>query len=280
MAITPLLMIKVLLAASMVLGLARIAERVGPEWAGLLSGAPLGVALVLFFYGIEQGVEYAAAAAFFALFGLMAALVFAYLFVILVPHNKGSAPWPLIGALAGYGAAAALLLQLLQLLGVSLVGGTHGKVPGLPLVLPIAMVAAALALGVGLILRRQPVSRFGSARLSRRQQGIRAVVAALLVVMITALAHCLTPAAAGVLAGFPLVLFALMLVLQWHHGSGPVAAVVSHFPFGMGSLILYTLTVTLTYPTWGLIAGTAVSMLVALLYLVLLGLWRHKRTHR
>ncbi len=276
------LFLKLLLAVSMVLGLARIAERAGPAWAGIFSGAPLGVALVLLFYGIELGVEYAAGAAGYALLGLMAALIFAGLFVTLAPRFTEASPWPLLLAVSGFGVAACVLLALVQWLGMTAASGQTSLVgiadPFIPLV---ALLTALMALGVGLKL--PPVAPPRPLRpqpLTREQQGARAAVVALMVVAITSLAHQLTPAAAGVLAGFPLVLFALMLVLQWHQGSAPVVAVVRHFPFGMGSLILYTLMVSLTYPAWGLAWGTAVSMGIALLYLLLLALWRRWRSRR
>jgi hypothetical protein len=80
--ISTLTITKILLTVVTILGLAMIAERTNPQIAGILSGYPLGTALVLFFYGIEIGPQFASAAVPYNLVGHLSAQSFAYFYFL------------------------------------------------------------------------------------------------------------------------------------------------------------------------------------------------------
>ena len=71
-----LIVIKIVVTSAMVLALSWINERVGPRIAGILAGFPLGIAVSLFFIGVEQGAGFAAEASVSTLGGLGASLAF------------------------------------------------------------------------------------------------------------------------------------------------------------------------------------------------------------
>src|SRR5690554_7431948 len=58
------------------------------------------------------------------------------------------------------------------------------------------------------------------------------------------------------MAAFPVTMFPFLVILHLTHGPGPVATVIKHYPAGLGSLLSYTLCVSLTYATLGLLWGT------------------------
>ena len=67
--------IKIVVTSAMVLGLSWLSERVGPKAAGVFAGFPLGIAVSLFFLGVEQGPQFAAVS---TIGGLGASLIFCF----------------------------------------------------------------------------------------------------------------------------------------------------------------------------------------------------------
>lgn len=71
-----MLIYKILLASIIVIVLSEIAERSNPKVASILAGLPIGLALVLFFYGMDFGTQYVEQAVPYNLLGLTASLSF------------------------------------------------------------------------------------------------------------------------------------------------------------------------------------------------------------
>ena len=97
---------------------------------------------------------------------------------------------------------------------------------------------------------------------------VRAALATVIIFTITSLAHWLPPAWAGTLAAFPVTMLPFLLILHLNHGAAPVATVIKHYPMGLGSLLSYTLCVSYTYSTLGLLWGTLAGFAVATLWLL------------
>ena len=105
-----MVLIKVLTTVGIVLALSLVAERAGPRMAGILSGYPLGVALTLFFIGIEISPDYAAQSAVFAIAGLCATQAFVFVYYLVSRRlEKGGIAVSTLAATAGYLCAAAAL---------------------------------------------------------------------------------------------------------------------------------------------------------------------------
>jgi hypothetical protein len=100
---------------------------------------------------------------------------------------------------------------------------------------------------------------------------LRAVLAAVTIVVITGAAKWIGTRWSGLLAAFPTTLFPLMLIVHFNYGSAAVNTIIKNFPRGLGSLILYALCVSVVYPRWGVYLGTFVSFAVATTYLAVYG---------
>ncbi|WP_286340302.1 hypothetical protein [Ferrimonas sp. YFM] len=251
-----LLVAKVLAAVIAVVGLAWIAERSGPRLAGVLSGYPLGTAIVLFFYGVEHGPEFAAEAALYGQLGLAATTGYCLVYTLSAQGAEAKA-WRPMGVAILALVSFALLAQSMPPIGAA-----------------GALVAAAVALLAIRITRRVPEPEFVAVKAGPMMIWGRALLAAVIVVVITALAHWLPQSLAGVMAAFPVTLFPLMLLLQLEYGNRPVAVLAKHYPFGVGSLIVYGLSVWVSYPMLGVLLGTLASFAAATLYLVVFLKWR------
>ncbi len=248
-----LILVKIAVTMVAVVGLSLVAERISTRLAGVLAGFPHGIAIVLYFIGVEQGAVFAAQAAQFAIAGLGANVVLAYTYARLC-RGRG----PRQAARAAIGSIAAFL-------GFAFVIALIQPGPVLAVVLTLATIA-----GVRLLLAYMPAEHPGEMTSVRPGELlVRAGFAAAIVVLITGLAALLGPDRAGILAGFPVVTFPLLLILHARHGAIFVRRVVRHYPFGILSLVVFTLTVSWGFSALGVGWGTLAGLGAALAYLTL-----------
>ena len=238
-----LLFAKILVTMTVVTGLSLIAEYASPRLSGILAGYPHGVAIVLFFIGMEQGADFAARAAVYTLAGLAANVAFAWAYwrglKLFRAHDMPAAP---LMALAVFFAFAALFS------GLSL--GAPGAA---------ALAAAFIALAGWLMRREEDVRIARDVPIGWREIALRAMAAAAIVVAITTAARLIGPHWAGLLAGFPIVTFPFLLIIHAGYGKTPVLTILKAYPTGLGSLVVYALTAAYAFPAigvaWGTLAG-------------------------
>lgn len=243
---------KLAVSIGMVLGLSMIAERVSARMAGLLAGYPLGTALALFFIGLEISPGFAAESAVHTLAGFTATLVLCGGY--LLGARRDGLPGILGGAAVGLVAWFVANLVLTQI-SFTRLGGTLTTL-------------AAIIIFTRLYRHVPDVATRSREHFSWFALGLRAGLAAAIILVITGLAHVLPPAWAGVMAAFPFTMFPLLMIVHLAHGRAPVATIIKHFPAGLGSLLSYTLCVSLTYPLLGLALGTLSGFAVATLWLL------------
>jgi len=119
---------------------------------------------------------------------------------------------------------------------------------------------------------------------------VKLFVSVILVLTLSAVAEHISPRAAGLLAGFiilaiiataklvgsrwagllsafPSTLFPLILIVHLSYDKTHVHTIIKNFPQGLGSLITYTLCVSIVYPASGIYIGTLISLAAASVYL-------------
>ncbi len=270
--------IKLIVTALVVVMLAIVAERGSPRLSGLLAGFPHGVAIILLFIGLEQGEAFMAQAAGHTVAGLAAnaALGWAWgaMLHALARHRQGRAglsparskargqqtspPWSahvpsaLAGALSGLLAFFAVAAGLSRL--------------NLPL-WAATLAALAVILVAGLWMRRtEDVTIARPVPLTLGLLAFRALAAAAIVLIVTGLAEAIGPTWAGILAGFPVVTFPFLLVVQLSYGPDPVRAILRAYPQGLPALVAFALTVALLVPAAGLWLSLLAGFAAALSY--------------
>ena len=265
-----LILSKILVTFLTVVLLARVAERMSPRHAGLLSGFPLGTGIALYFFGWQQGPQFAADSAVYALSGLSAsaALAWGYAQIIIRRGQLAFMPLAVLAGLATFFICNLLLQQL----------------PGYRWLNLIVVVVAILVIRTLLIpipdrqIQATP-SLSGWQRWIGSKSGslvFRASMASITILMITGLSNLLGPEQAGLLAAFPVSFFPLMLILHLTYGADVLATTIKHYPDGLGSLVVYTLAVSYIYPVLGIHWGTAVCLLLAIGYLIIYGQLRQR----
>ena len=264
MLITSLLIAKIAVTLVAVVGLSLIAEHVSPRIAGVLAGFPHGIAIVLYFIGVEQGADFAARAAVFAIAGLSANVVLAYVYHLLCREASwGNLALAALGSVAGFLGFAALLRPL-------------GLGPAAGALITLATLAA-----VRMLLRSEAEFRLADRpRIRPGDMLIRAGAAALIVLAITGLAGLVGPGWSGLLAGFPVVTFPFLMIIHIRYGPAPIATIVRNYPFGLTSLVVYTLVVALAFPALGMGWGTLAGFAAATLYLSAIGALRARPAGR
>lgn len=251
---TALFLYKICITMLAVLGLSFVAEKISVRLAGLLSGYPIGTAIILHFYGLEYGAQFAAKAAIFNLCGLLASQCFAYTYYRASEKTTSLVVTSVLGV-TGY------------LLPAFIISKTN---PTRVLALVIAILATTLFC---ILLRDNSVKQVVTSRSwSARLVAGRLIFTATLVLIVTEFADIVGPGWAGLFSAFPVALYPLVFLLHREYGPETARAILGNFPYGLWSVIAYSLTVSVVYPLYGVIWGTLLSFVVATAVLVILGL--------
>jgi hypothetical protein len=251
---TALLLYKIGITILAVLGLSFIAEKISVRLAGLLSGYPIGTAIILHFYGLEYGAQFAADAALFNLCGLFASQCFAYTYYR-VSQRTASLFMTSSLALTGY---------LLPALVMSQTNPTRLTA----LVIAISATTLFCILFRGHKVKQMVAPQTWSARLVAG----RLVFTASLVLIVTEFADIVGPGWAGLFSAFPVALYPLVFLLHREYGPETAQSILRNFPYGLWSVIAYALTVSLVYPLYGVIWGTLLGFAVATAVLATIGI--------
>lgn len=252
-----LIFAKVAVSIGTVLGLSALAERVGPRAAGVLSGYPLGTAILLYFIAVEQGIAFASESAVYALPGLIATLAFLYVYYLV---SRRFAALPIVPQIiVSSGIAFGVYLAVAWLFQLAAMSLTQAAI-----ILLVAMAGALV-----LFRKIENVQILNRVRMTKSVVLFRAALAALIVLVISGLAAWIGPRWSGLLSGFPVSLYPTMLILHFSYGAEPVHTLIRNFPRGMGALWVYILAVTLGYPLFGFGWGTLVAFGAATVYLVI-----------
>lgn len=235
-----------------VLLLSLVAERVSPRVAGILAGYPLGAAIALFFIGLEISPEFASKSAVYTLMGLVATQSFVYFYfksTLFFKHftvlNSS------VFAISGY----FMVIWLLHFL-------RPEKFPAL--LIPVASVF----LFVYLFREIKNTTIRNKIKLTPGILFFRAFLAAFIILIITGTAKFVGTRWAGLFAAFPVTLFPLILIVHLGYDKAHVHTIIKNFPLGLGSLIVYSLSVSVVYPISGVYVGTLISLAAATLYLL------------
>lgn len=245
------LLAKGLWSAGIVIGLAAIAERVSPRVAGILSGAPLSSVLIYLFVGLDMGTPYIVESVPHGIAAFSATLAFVLTYY---SASRRLTRFAAAGSTLFAVAVFVVVASALSAIPFSLAGAG-------------ALTLCAIALSVWLFRKIEFVRVERPVRLTFRLLLMRGGLAAGLIVFVIALAEALGPGWTGLLAGFPSTLLPTLLIIHVTYGAAHTHALMRSFPIGMGSIVLYILSVTVTFPLWGVYGGTAASIAVSLAYI-------------
>ena len=246
-----LICIKIFVAMAMVVTLSIVAEKVSPRISGIIAGYPLGVAITLFFYGLEINPDFASESAIYTLLGLIASQSFVY------TYYKASQIFIRLSVLTSSAFSIFGYLFISNLL--RLFNFTKPSI--------IALTIISLILFIFLFRGIENVKIQKKISLNNKVIFARAGLAAFIVILITSVAKLVGVKWAGLFSAFPITLFPLILIVHITYDKEHVHTIIKNFPVGLGALIVYSLSVYKSYPIWGIYLGTAVSLMMSTVYL-------------
>ncbi len=250
--------IKLVVAVTVVIGLSIITEHLSPRVAGILSGYPTGSAISLFFFGLEMNPEFAANSAIYNMIGLVAMQVFIYF------YYKASLKFNIIissfMAIAGY----FVIIWLLHFIELN---------KFIAILIPVA----SIFLFLYLFRPIENVKVEKKIQLNHKVLFIRALFATSIILLITGIARLVGPTWSGLFSAFPTTLFPLILIVHFTYDKKHVHTIIKNVPVGIFSLILYSLSVSVVYPLYGIYFGTIIAFGVATIYLVIFQILRKSK---
>jgi len=250
-----LLIAKICLSAGMVITITLVAEKLSTRFAGVLLGFPLGAGLTFFFTGIEQGPRFAAESAPWSIQGLSATLIFCLFYNLggkkVKKDSAVSLIIPTIYGLSGFFGTAYFLQYVAQD----------------QLWLRIATVILVFA-GVAVFFRLTPSTAIPhKVPTTALILTSRALFAAVVIIIITAMAKTVGSRWSGIFAAFPTTVLPTVWVLHYHYGSQTISALFREIPLGMLAIVVFACSVYVTFPLLGVYCGILISYLVAAVYL-------------
>lgn len=244
---------KIIVSVTAVITLSLIAEHVSPRVAGILSGYPLGAAISLFFYGLEISPDFASKSATYTIMGLIATQFFVYFyFKSSLYFKRLTIPVSSLAAIFGYFLSA----WLLHFIKVS--------------IFPAAIITI-LSIFFFLFLFKEikNVKIENRIQLTHRVLFFRALLSASIILIVTGTAKLVGSTWAGLFSALPITLFPLILIVHFTYDLKHVHTIIKNFPIGLGSIIVYSITLSFVYPSIGIYLGTLLSFMMATIYLLI-----------
>ena len=96
---------------------------------------------------------------------------------------------------------------------------------------------------------------------------IRTILTIILFLIVTKIPQYLDKNLAGTLSSFPVVLLPLLCIIHFNYGNTQAKTVVKNMPFGLTSVICYSISLYFTYNIFGIFIGTILSWVISVLFL-------------
>lgn len=235
--------VKLIVAISSVVGLYILFERINPKIAGVLSGYPVGVAISLFFFGFENGVDFASKSAVFNIIGLVTFLSFIYIYYLASRiFSKGVIFFSTLLATTGF----LIISYGLRLIEFGLV---------------TSLIASIIVIMVFIVAfnKIRKIQTGTKIKITLESVVINATVAGFIIATVTTIAGIIGPEWAGLLAAFPATTLPLMLLIHYKYTTMHLHALLKHVPSGSLSIVVYAAAVYYFYPINGIYLGTIIA---------------------
>jgi hypothetical protein len=97
----------------------------------------------------------------------------------------------------------------------------------------------------------------------------RSVLTISIFLLVTSLPNYVPQNIAGIFSAFPTILLPLLLIIHLRHSNLQARTIIKNTPFGLSSVVIYSLSVFFTYGTIGVFYGTLVSLFLSVVYIVI-----------
>lgn len=230
-----------------------ISERFGTKTGGLVGNLPSNILVSLLFIGWTQTAVFAAEAAKVIPFAMLIDAIFLFIYILAV---KKYGSWTPLIALAAW-----------FLLALPIGAGGYNDILAGTLTYLLFTLTAFYFLERGMKIHSMGKTK---KTYSFSELLFRAAVAGSAVAGAVIIAAAGGPVWGGIFSTFPAVMLSTMYLLTKSQGSAFAQATGKVMLPASANIIVYGLAVHLTYPIFGLVAGTAISYLAAVAFVLLL----------
>ena len=247
------MLIKSISVVTLVLTLSFIAEKFSPKISGILSGLPVGSSITLIFFAIENGVDYVTNVALYNIHGLFAALSFCIGYYISTFY-KGKLEITL-----------SIMTSFIFYLAIALI---LSYVPPHIVLTPLIVIILMLIASIYFAKKENfPIVKQDKASIS--DLVFRSVLTIGIFLIVSSLPKFVPANLAGIFSAFPTVLFPLLLIIHFRHSNLQARTIIKNTPFGLSSVVIYSLIVYFTYEPYGILYGTLIALAASILYVVI-----------
>jgi hypothetical protein len=233
-----LILLKTIVSIVTILGLIFISER-NPKLGGLLAGLPIGAAIMIFFYNIEQGTDFVIQGIPYGISGLVSSLVFAIGFYL---GGKYFANQRIIQVIVAYSSgllAFFIFSYILSLFAINLITS-----------LIIFVIGAILTLYFfkHISIDKKSIPK----KLTISTILFRILFVAITVLLITGFAKIIGSQWAGMMASFPTGLSPVLIILAYSYKDKLYPIVLKNFSYSVTTLLVFYLLVLWLLPLVGI----------------------------
>ena len=239
----------------LVLTLSFVAEKLSPKISGILSGLPLGSSITLIFFAIENGVDYVTKVALYNIHGLFAALAFSIGYYISTFY-KGK-----------FEIFLSLLISFISYLVIAFIlAYVPPHVFFTPFIVIVLMLIATIYFA-----KKENFSIDKKIKTSVNDILFRSILTIFIFLVVSSLPKYVPSNIAGIFSSFPTVLLPLMLIIHFRHSNLQARTIIKNTPFGLSSVVIYSLIVYFSYSKIGILYGTILALFCSVLYVLLQG---------
>ena len=250
-----LLIIKSIAVVALVLSLSYIAEKVSPKVSGILSGLPVGSSITLLFFAIENGVDYVTKVALYNIHGLFAALAFSIGYYISTFYK---------------GKFEIFMSLLISFIAYLIIAFILAYVPPHVVLTPLIVITLMLIASI-YFAKKENFAIDKKVKTSISDIFFRSLLTISIFLVISSLPKYVPSNIAGIFSSFPTILLPLMLIIHFRHSRLQARTVIKNTPFGLSSVVIYSLVVYFAYVKIGIVFGTIVALIASVLYVVIQG---------
>ncbi len=248
-----LLIIKSISVVSLVLILSFIAEKLSPRVSGILSGLPVGSSITLLFFAIENGVDYVTKVALYNIHGLFAALAFCIGYYLSTFYT---------GKLEIF---LSLLASFFSYLFIAfIISFIPPHIVFTPLVVIILMYIVSIYFAT-----KENFPTVKHTRVTISDLAFRSFLTIGIFLIVSSLPKYVSANFAGIFSAFPTVLLPLLLIIHFRHSNLQARTIIKNTPFGLSSVVVYSLIVFFTYDKIGIFFGTILALSFSVVYIIL-----------
>ena len=227
------------------MSLSYIAEKVSPKVSGILSGLPVGSSITLVFFAIENGVDYVTKVALYNIHGLFAALAFSIGYYISTFYK---------------GKFEIFLSLLISFISYLIIAFILAYVPPHVFFTPFIVIILMLVASI-YFAKKENFAIDKAVKTSLSDILFRSILTISIFLIVSSLPKYVPSNIAGIFSSFPTILLPLLLIIHFRHSKLQARTIIKNTPFGLSSVVIYSLIVYFTYGKIGILYGTITALI-------------------